>query len=165
MQELKLKRATYKDIGTISKLAGLIWNQHYPSIIGQKQIDYMLDLMYSPKSLKEQIQIKKHNFFLIEIDSSVVGFISVNSKKKGEWFLNKFYINQLKAKKGIGSKVFDLLLELTNPKKITLTVNRQNYKSINFYFKKGFKIEKVADFEIGKNYVMNDFVMAWRKKN
>ena len=95
----------------------------------------------------------------------MVGFISVNSKKKGEWFLNKFYINQLKAKKGIGSKVFDLLLELTNPKKITLTVNRQNYKSINFYFKKGFKIEKVADFEIGKNYVMNDFVMAWRKKN
>jgi hypothetical protein len=44
-----------------------------------------------------------------------------------------------------------------------LTVNRQNYKSINFYFKIGFRIEKCADFPIGNGFVMNDFVMVWRK--
>jgi hypothetical protein len=36
-----------------------------------------------------------------------------------------------------------------------------NYKAINFYFKNGFTIEKVADFDIGDGYFMNDFVMIW----
>ena len=39
----------------------------------------------------------------------------------------------------------------------------QNYKSINFYFKNGFVIERVADFDIGNNFVMNDFVMIWKR--
>ena len=55
------------------------------------------------------------------------------------------------------------LLKLLKPEELRLTVNRQNFKSINFYFKNGFKIEQVADFDIGNGYVMNDFVMVWRK--
>ena len=48
--------------------------------------------------------------------------------------------------------------------KLRLTVNRQNFKSINFYFKNGFKIDHVEDFDIGNGYVMNDFVMLWENK-
>ena len=48
------------------------------------------------------------------------------------------------------------------PQTLRLTVNRQNYKSINFYFKNGFVIEKTADFDIGSGYFMNDFVMVYR---
>jgi hypothetical protein len=44
-------------------------------------------------------------------------------------------------------------------------VNRQNYKAINFYFKLGFKIQTVADFDIGNGYVMNDFVMVFEPLN
>jgi ribosomal protein S18 acetylase RimI-like enzyme len=40
-----------------------------------------------------------------------------------------------------------------------LQVNRQNYTAINFYFKLGFTIERVADFDIGHGFFMNDFVM------
>jgi ribosomal protein S18 acetylase RimI-like enzyme len=53
---------------------------------------------------------------------------------------------------------------MNHPKTIRLTVNRQNFKSINFYFKLGFKIEKVADFDIGNGYFMNDFVMLWKAR-
>ncbi|MBK7966419.1 MAG: hypothetical protein IPK10_14825 [Bacteroidetes bacterium] len=42
-----------------------------------------------------------------------------------------------------------------------MTVNRTNLKAINFYFKKGFTIEEVKDFDIGNNYFMNDFVMLY----
>ena len=49
------------------------------------------------------------------------------------------------------------------PQTIRLQVNRMNYKAINFYFKHGFVIEKVADFDIGDGYFMNDFVMIWRR--
>lgn len=164
MQDVKLIPAEQKDISQIAGLAKLTWNQHYPSIISQEQIDYMLRKMYSFASLEEQMTQKGHSFFLIDIKEVSVGFISVNKENERDWFLNKFYIDQNKAAKGIGAKAFDELKKIIQPSKITLTVNRQNFKSINFYFKMGFKIERVADFDIGDGYVMNDFVMRWEQK-
>jgi ribosomal protein S18 acetylase RimI-like enzyme len=161
MQDVKLKPAGYKDLDAISKLAKVTWNQHYPSIISQAQIDYMLGLMYSTESLTEQMKEKGHQFYLINSGYSTVGFISVTPEKNNEWFLNKFYIDQELASRGIGSRSFEELKKILSPKKITLTVNRQNFKTINFYFKTGFKIARVADFDIGNGYVMNDFVMVW----
>jgi ribosomal protein S18 acetylase RimI-like enzyme len=62
---------------------------------------------------------------------------------------------------GIGAKVFEQILEFVKEnKKISLQVNRKNFKSINFYFKQGFTIEYVKDFEIGNGYLMEDFIMT-----
>jgi hypothetical protein len=163
MQEIKLREASSKDIDLIANLAQLIWKQHYISLIGEKQVDYMLDLMYSAKALEEQILVKKHKFLLINASGEDLGFISLNETSNGNWFLNKFYINQMNATKGIGTKSFLMLLDIFKPNNITLTVNRGNYKSLNFYFKLGFKIEKTEVFDIGNGYVMDDFVMVWRK--
>ena len=89
-----------------------------------------------------------------------VGFISISFENETDLWIHKFYISQDYQGNGIGTTVFCELLKIINePKQIRLTVNRQNYKSINFYFKLGFKIEKVADFDIGNGYFMNDFVM------
>ena len=64
---------------------------------------------------------------------------------------------------GIGHGVWALLRGLLpDMREMRLQVNRQNYKAINFYFKVGFVIERVADFDIGDGYFMNDFVMVYR---
>ena len=39
-----------EQIETLSKLACEIWNQHFVPIIGQAQVDYMLDKFLSPKA-------------------------------------------------------------------------------------------------------------------
>lgn len=161
MPGLKLIAAQQKDIPLIAQLANVIWNQHYPDIISREQISYMLNMMYSDASLAEQMNSKQHRFFLIEDAGKAIGFISVHREQNDDWFLNKFYINQQVAAKGLGGKAFEALKHTIAPNKLTLTVNRQNFKSINFYFKNGFKIERVADFDIGNGYVMNDFVMVW----
>lgn len=161
MQDIKLIPAGEKDINAITELASLIWNQHYPDIIGQEQVDYMLSLMYSKKSLSEQLLVKKHAFYLISAENTPFGFISVNEEKKGEWFLNKFYIDQNRSAKGHGTKVFGEIIKLLQPKKMTLTVNRGNYRSINFYFKLGFKIKDLTTIDIGNGFVMDDFIMVW----
>jgi ribosomal protein S18 acetylase RimI-like enzyme len=166
MQELhlKLKAAAKEELDIVSTLAEKIWNAHYVPIIGQQQVDYMLNRMYSRKSLEEQLTQKQHLFYLVALnDSDIQGFVSVNREQDDHWFLNKFYILPDKAAKGLGTTVFEELKKLLQPEKITLTVNRQNYKSINFYFKNGFKIDHVADFDIGDGYQMNDFVMVWEK--
>ncbi|MES2763791.1 MAG: GNAT family N-acetyltransferase, partial [Bacteroidota bacterium] len=96
----------------------------------------------------------------IENDERSIGFISVSSENKTNYFLHKFYIDQQRSNKGIGTEVLNLLIQEVAPKLLTLTVNRQNFKSINFYFKNGFKIDRVEDFDIGNGYQMNDFVMV-----
>ena len=161
---IRLQAATRADIPLITQLAYKIWHQHYVPIIGQEQVTYMLHKMYDAASLQEQMDAKGQRFYLIRDESARdLGFVSVSGETGPELFIHKFYIDQDIAGKGLGSQVFGLLLELYKPQLARLTVNRQNYKSINFYFKNGFVIEKVADFDIGEGYVMNDFVMVWKK--
>jgi diamine N-acetyltransferase len=160
---IHLHEASEAELPAIASLAHTIWNQHYPAIVGQAQVDYMLELFYNANSLKEQVVKKKHRFFLIRDHSINLGFVSVSQEQAGSWFLHKFYIDQGRAGKGAGTEAFRQLLGILAPGELRLTVNRQNYKSINFYFKNGFTIEKVADFDIGEGYVMNDFVMVWKR--
>lgn len=157
---INLTVATEKDINIIANLAHNIWNDHYVSIIGQDQINYMLDKLYSQESLSEQLNEKKHIFYLVEKDNEVIGFVSFSSINQQDYFIHKFYINQQKSNSGIGTIILNSLIEIIKPKSLILTVNRQNFKSINFYFKNQFKIDRIEDFDIGNGYQMNDFVMV-----
>lgn len=165
--EIKLVLASPKDFTLIAKLAKEIWHKHYVPIIGAEQVEYMLAKIYNKESLLEQTEQKEHSFYLIEEEGTnkKLGFISINSADAKNYWIHKFYILNNEQAKGIGKKVFQEALKImNNPESICLTVNRQNYKSINFYFKQGFTINEVADFDIGDNYFMNDFVMVWKVK-
>ena len=159
MSNITLQVAHPADFKLIYDLAKTIWNAHYVSIIGQEQVDYMLLKMYNYDSLYEQATIKKHHFYLIKHHDTAVGFVSVSSDNGSDYMIHKFYILSNESNSGLGTQVLKVLIDLLKPKSFKLTVNRQNYKSINFYFKNGFKITEVADFDIGNGFVMNDFVM------
>jgi ribosomal protein S18 acetylase RimI-like enzyme len=156
---LQLIKANQSDINRIADLAKLIWNQHYISIIGQDQVNYMLEKIYNYKSLLNQLNELNHLFFLITQSGKEIGFVSINSSNEEDFFIHKFYVDQDCANTGIGTQILSQLESIFLPKTLSLTVNRQNFKSINFYFKNNFKIKSVEDFDIGNGYVMNDFVM------
>lgn len=156
---LSFFKAEEKDISTIAALADRIWNKHYITIITQEQIDYMLQKMYSEKSLLEQMK-QGQEFTIVKENNNPIGYISLSKKNDSEYFLHKFYIEVSEQNKGVGSELFKyILMQYPGARSIELTVNRQNYKAINFYFKHGFRIKEVADFDIGNDYFMNDFVM------
>lgn len=158
--QLTFKKATPNDIPVIAKLADTIWKQYYPSIITQEQIDYMLKKMYTEEQLLKQMQ-NGHIFTLVYFNDQPAGYVSVSTNDNKYYFLHKFYILVDEHKRGIGTCLFNYLLkQIPLAKTIELTVNRQNYKAINFYFKNGFIIKEVADFDIGNGYFMNDFVMV-----
>ncbi len=156
--ELRLNRAAIQDIATIRQMADVIWWAHYPAIIGEQQVEYMLSTMYSNEVLTQQFS--NQHFYLIQEEDKNIGFLGVSETNTTDLFIHKFYILESNQGKAIGEKIYKCLLE-TYPqtKRVRLNVNRQNFKSINFYFKLGFKIEKVVDIEIGGAYQMNDFVM------
>lgn len=161
---LSILKAGPSEFTMIASLASQIWTKHYIPIIGKKQVEYMLKTIYNPTSLQEQ-EWAGQEFYILKDGGNPIGFISFRKEKKGIYFLHKFYIDSKKQNKGAGEKVFYRVFEKMLPAQcVRLTVNRQNYKSINFYFKLGFKIESVADFNIGKGYFMNDFIMCWKKK-
>ena len=142
---VQLTRATAEDADSIAALAEKIWQQHYPSIIGQEQVDYMLGMMYSRGNIVREMN-NGQRFHFIDSDSVRVGYIAWSFPALNELFIHKFYIDTAVQGKGIGKRAFAEVLE-THPEitTIRLTVNRHNYKSINFYFRLGFVIEEVKD--------------------
>lgn len=148
------------DIALISELGARIWQVWYPPIIGQAQVDYMLERMYSLASLRDQMLNQAHQFFILKVNNQAFGYASVSRKAAGDYFIQKLYVDTSQHKQGLGTAFLNFLSQHFQPKTFRLCVNRQNVVAINFYFKNGFIIEKAADFDIGEGYFMNDFVMC-----
>jgi GNAT superfamily N-acetyltransferase len=162
---LDLLSTTTSDIPLIRALAHRIWWAHYPEIIGEEQVAYMLGLMYSEEALQRQMEAEGHAFWLPQVDGEAVGFLAVSVRGEGQYFLHKFYLDNERRGRGLGTRVFEALLgRYPDLRELRLTVNRCNYKSINFYFKTGFSIEKCVDIDIGQGFVMADFQMVYRAR-
>lgn len=164
MSTITIQTATQKDIPLIKKLAHRIWWAHYPSVISEAQIEFMLDMNYTEAALEKQME---HGavFHVVYQANTAIGYVAIAAgKSENSYFIHKFYLDTAKHSKGLGSSVFaQIVVAYPDAKTIRLAVNRQNFKSINFYFKNGFKIEKCLDTPIGNGYVMDDFVMLWRR--
>jgi ribosomal protein S18 acetylase RimI-like enzyme len=156
---LKLIPAKIADTQTIQDIAERVWSKHYiPNIITQDQMDYMMEWMYSADSLAKQMA-EGARFFMMNYNGQTVGYISINDNN-GDLFLNKFYIDTEYQRLNLGSQALNMALsEFSHAKTISLQVNRKNFKAVNFYFKNGFSIERAEDFDIGNNYLMEDYVM------
>ncbi|HEY0029859.1 MAG TPA: GNAT family N-acetyltransferase [Bacteroidia bacterium] len=162
--ELSYRKAGKEDVALIAQLADNIWRKHYITIISMEQIDFMLETMYSSESLLKQMN-EGHQFTLVYDDEKAVGYISISTKDHKNYFLHKFYVEVSDQGKGVGSALLrHLLIGMPEGETIELTVNRRNYKAINFYFKNGFTIKAIADFDIGRGYFMNDFIMQKKIK-
>jgi len=144
-------------------MADEIWRDHYPEIIGMEQVEYMLGRFYSREGMLQQMR-DGQQFYRVMLDGQPKGFLAIEARGEGNYFLNKLYIDTREQGRGLGQAIWqNVLLLLSDIREMRLQVNRQNYKAINFYFKVGFVIERVADFDIGDGYFMNDFVMLYRR--
>ena len=155
-----IKNATPLDIPLIRDLTFRIWPQTYSSILTQEQIDYMLEMMYSESSLQKQIT-EGCQFMIAYDDDKPVGFASIQEIQPKIFKLHKIYILPSQQGKGTGRFVIDHILHELKQKgasALQLQVNRYN-KAKDFYVKLGFTVIEVKDFDIGKGYFMNDYVM------
>ena len=163
---LTIKPAGLTEVLLINELAHRIWPLAYKNIISADQMEYMLDLIYSPSSLKKQIKKLRHKFVIVYNGKSPVGFASYSKKLESNdtFRLHKIYILQSEHGKGIGKLVLDNIFTDIQPKGakfLELNVNRNN-KAVEFYKKLGFTIISEEDIDIDNGYFMNDYIM--RKK-
>jgi diamine N-acetyltransferase len=161
---IMIHRATIADITTIKALAERVWWAHYPDIISPEQITWMLSEWYNEAALLAQMQDEGHEFWLVpdHTNGTIVGYISISRKPDGTYYLHKFYMDG--RGQGLGAKAFEALIgQYPDLRELRLNVNRRNFKSVNFYFKVGFRIESWMDLQVGEGFVMDDFVMVWKR--
>lgn len=149
------------EINKVAELASAIWNEHYPSIIGQDQVDYMVEKFQSVEAINQQIE-EGYVYHLINYNDKSVGYLSIK-KNNDDLFLSKIYISKELRGKGIGKAAFSFIENLAkeqNCKTISLTVNKYNTNTVKAYEKIGFKNIDSIIIDIGNGYVMDDYKMV-----
>ena len=159
---------TLEHISTIKDIAERTWAVTYTNIISQSQIDYMLDMMYSDASLTAQMTTQRHHFLLIKSSESASfkGFVSFeyDYKNTNTTKLHKLYVLPQSQGSGLGRILIDLVCERAKTygnDRIRLNMNRDN-KALGFYKNVGFEIVGEEDINIGKGYLMEDYIFEKR---
>jgi ribosomal protein S18 acetylase RimI-like enzyme len=156
--------ASEQEITIIAGLAKIIWNQHYVSIIGEDQVNYMLNKYQTSKAINSQIKTEGYEYFMIRSEGKPVGYIGI-IHRHSELFLSKFYVLDTERGKGIGHEGLDFLItkcKAYGSDFITLTVNKNNLDAISAYEKMGFERYGEVESDIGSGYVMDDYLMRLR---
>lgn len=148
-------------IESVEALADEIWHEHFTTIIGKEQVDYMLEKFQSKHAIAEQIT-DGFQYFVICSNNKYVGYVAVQLKGS-QLFLSKFYMLSAERGKGLGRRAMAFVEKLAIEKKaskISLTVNRYNSAAIEVYKKLGFVIEESIVQDIGEGFVMDDYRMV-----
>ena len=158
--KLTIRSATFADIPLIQDIVRETWPVAYTTIIGGKQIDYMIQQFYSTFSLAEQLQ-NNHYFFLVLKENLPIGFASFSNVYQNIYKLQKLYVLPSEQKTGAGKALLQKVeKEAKNmgAAKLQLNVNRKN-NAKTFYQKNGFTVIEQTDIDIGNGFFMNDFIM------
>ena len=158
--DLKIIKAAQKDIPLIQQLTHAVWPQTYKDILTQEQVDYMLQIMYSTEALTKQMN-EGHQFIFVQEHNKFIAFASYAFYKPSVYKLHKIYALPDQQGKGIGKFIINYISAEIKPLGATalqLNVNRYN-KAKGFYEKLGFNVIGEEDIDIGKGYLMNDYIM------
>lgn len=142
-------------------LAGQIWGEHYPAIIGDEQVAYMLGEFQSFAAIRGQID-KGMEYFLLIYNGEDAGYFAVQVEGEG-LFLSKLYVKRSQAGKGLGSQMLAFVQERWRAERVRLTVNKENLDSIRFYQNHGFSKTGEVVLDIGGGFVMDDYLMEWTR--
>jgi GNAT superfamily N-acetyltransferase len=159
--------ASSTDLIAIRDIATRIWNEYYPAIISQAQIEYMLAMDYSPEKLQQDmssgIRIDK-----LLLDGILVGFSAYGPVQAADTpaqilKLHKIYVDPAVHGTGLGSCLLERVETFAragNYTKVILQVNKGNQRAINAYTRNGYIVERALVVDIGEGFVMDDYLMV-----
>ena len=155
-----IRNATIPDIPLIRELVFQVWPQTYRGLLSDAQIDYMLEMMYSETSLREQIE-QGSRFIIIEEENVPVGYAAFQEMEPSIFKLHKIYVLPSQQGKGTGRYMIDYITSEISKEDATalqLQVNKKN-RARYFYEKLGFRILREFKVDIGNGYFMDDYLM------
>ncbi|MEX0928169.1 MAG: GNAT family N-acetyltransferase [Balneolales bacterium] len=153
---------TDTEIHAVAGLAEVIWNEYFPAIIGQAQVDYMVHKFQSREAIAAQLNTG-FLYYLINNGQDDVGYLGLVSQDSQESLqLSKLYILKDWRQQGIAREVLKEIMSDSREKGYTrlfLTVNKYNRTAIAAYEKLGFGHIGEMITDIGQGFTMDDYVM------
>lgn len=151
-----------QEIQDLATLAHAIWNQHFPPIIGQDQVDYMVEKFQSIPAISQQIN-EGYQYYQIDHQGQAVGYLAlVPDAQSQKVQLSKFYITETMRGQGVGKAALQEVMEIAREqgyKTLWLTVNKYNASAIAAYERMGFVTTDNLVMDIGNGFIMDDFRM------
>lgn len=158
---LTLERVDPEHIPQLAGLASGIWHEYFPCILTEEQIDYMVDMFQSEHAMREQVASKGYRYYFIVSDGEVIGYTGL--VPEGDvLFISKVYLKKEHRGKGLGTEAIKSIFDICSKegfRSAYLTVNKGNAKAIRAYERNGFKTVRSQVADIGKGFVMDDYVM------
>lgn len=160
---LSIRPATVADIQLLRRLAEEVFPATYRPILSPTQLAWMMEWMYAPESLRQQM-LQGHAFYLAVWDDEPCGYLSIERQEAALFHLQKLYVLPAFQGRGIGAA---LLAEAQRhirrtgaaPARIELNVNRHN-PALGFYERMGMRRLRSVDLPIGDGFYMNDYIMG-----
>jgi GNAT superfamily N-acetyltransferase len=158
---IEVREVSEEELWQVRELAIQIFPVTYQDIVENRQIDYMMDLIYSPEALIVQLDAGQI-FLIIYSEGMAAGFASYTRlNEAGDYKLNKIYLDPRLQGRGLGKwLLYDVIsrVKTEGGRALQLNVNRHN-KARGFYENMGFSLLKEELLDIGNGYFMDDYVM------
>lgn len=160
---IEFRQAAPGEWRIIKSMAHTTWPVTYGQLLAAGQLEYMLDLIYSEETIKQQMH-RGHQFIIGYHAGELLGFTSFEKQYKSaaNLMIHKLYILPSFQGKGIGKVFIDYLILLATQTKhdtLMLKVFVKNQNAIRFYKHLGFHIIGEELSELGSGYTVKDYVM------
>ena len=160
--DIIFQKACEKEVALIQYLAERSWRSAFREILSAEQIDYMLAEMYSESELINQLQTLEYQYYIIIFEGNAVGFMGFELHYESNTTkLHRLYLVPEVIGKGLGKASISFLKAKVSEfgdQRIILNVNKNN-PAKKIYDSQGFRVYGEAVIDIGKGFVMNDYMM------
>jgi ribosomal protein S18 acetylase RimI-like enzyme len=168
-KKFKIQKAGESDFRLIANTAREIWLDCYSEILSRPQINYMLKIMYSEKTMKNETELQGISYDKLVHDKELAGFCSYGpSDNSRKMKLHKIYLKKKYRSRGLGSELLRHVCAKAKEMSydsIILNVNKNNTQAIKAYSKNGFRNTASVINDIGGGFVMDDYIFEKKIKN
>jgi GNAT superfamily N-acetyltransferase len=145
----------------LAKLAHAIWNEYFPPLIGQAQVDYMVERFQSAPAITRQIT-EGYEYYLLVNEGQAAGYVCIKPEHDRRLFLSKLYVQDRYRGRGLARRALAFIENRARESACTavhLTCNRGNHAAIAAYERLGFVHTGTVVMDIGHGFVMDDVTM------
>lgn len=170
-----------KDQEELARMAGAIWREYWPDLIGADQTEYMIERFQSLEAI--QIDMAQNDYeywFLVENEAKdayaqadasdkdqrafrIVGFTGGhNEPETNRFFISKIYLYASERGRGYARRVvefYEALCFVRGLDALYLTVNKHNDLGVRAYKGTGFEVIDAVETDIGCGFIMDDYIM------
>lgn len=158
-----LRPVTESDFDMLMALARDIWLERYVPIVGQAQVDYVLEMRFTTDHLRRYIGSSERWLDILSVQEEPVGYCSYAlTDVPHEIKLEQLYLKPSLHGQGLGGLMVRHVIARAvalDRTVMMLHVNKKNHDAIAVYRKMGFTVREEARFDIGQGFVMDDYIM------